>query len=72
MRSICSLLLAIFVIPEDGGSILLQNVGELVPDHTALHSKISYSLVITLGIPYLPSLDLYIDSPMRLNCVVLN
>jgi hypothetical protein len=38
----CLLLVGLFFSPEDGGSVFLQNVGELVSDYESSHPRIYY------------------------------
>jgi hypothetical protein len=44
----CQLLFACYLLgllfdPEDGGSVFLQNVSELIPDYTVSHPRTQYS-----------------------------
>jgi hypothetical protein len=36
-------LFVLLIDPEDGGSMLFRNTGEMLPDHMTLHSRRSYS-----------------------------
>jgi hypothetical protein len=61
VASIASFLLGLFIDPEDGGDMLLRNVGWLYTDYTTLYQKLGLFYLTTRR--YLP--EEYILHPGR-------